>query len=146
MGATRLEELRAWQAARRFKLATYAVMRASPSAQADVRFKSQLLESAASGEANVAEGFHRFAAGEFAHFLSIARASIGEALSWLQDGVDRGHFTEASVSEASRAANEAMAMITALRTSLIPYTSRKASAQRTKHPGPDTGPRTKDNK
>jgi len=121
MGAKRLEDLRAWQAARAFKLATYRLVRSSSAAAQDQRFKSQLFEAVASGEANVAEGFHRFIAGEFAHFLGFARASIGEAQGRIRDGVDREYFAEEDIAECERLGQEAMALVTALKTSLQPF-------------------------
>lgn len=125
MGAKRLEELRAWQAARAFKLEVYRLIRQSAAASADLRFKSQLQEAAASGEANVAEGFHRFVAGEFAHFLGFARASIAEAQVRVQDGIDRGYFESNDTTECLRFGRDAMALVTALKTSLQPFITKR---------------------
>ena len=90
MGVKKLEELTAWRVAREFKLEVYRVVRSSPAANGDLRLRSQLLEAVASVESNVAEGFERYSAGEFARFLSFSRASAREALVRLQDGVDPG--------------------------------------------------------
>ncbi len=150
MGAKRLDDLRAWQAAHRFKLEVYGLVRRSMAACEDYRFKSQLYEAAASGESNVAEGFHRFVAGEFAHFLGFARASIGEAQVRLQDGVDRGYFTDAEAADCLKLGTEAMALVTALKTSLQPFINTRGKPStapaglRTDH-GPRTT-RTLDNK
>lgn len=137
MGAKVLEDLVAWQVARALKMEVYALVRRSPEAAADVRFKSQLFEAAASGEANVAEGFHRYGAGEFAHFLNIARASIGEVQVRLQDGVDRGHFAENDTAEAMHLSRKAIAVVTALRTSLQPFVKKRRTST-------DLGRRTSD--
>lgn len=127
MGAKRLDELRAWQSARAFKLEIYRLVRGSAEAKADFPFKSQLYEAAASGESNVAEGFHRFVAGEFAHFLGFACASIGEAQVRVQDGIDRGYFTDADTAECVRLGAEAMALVTALKTSLQPFIAKRGA-------------------
>lgn len=121
MGAKRLEELRAWQAARAFKLEVYRLLQTSAQARADFRFKSQLQEAVASGEANVAEGFHRFVAGEFAHFLGFARASIAEAQVRVQDGIDRGYFEASCTTDCLRLGQDAIALVTALKNSLQPF-------------------------
>lgn len=99
MGAKRLEELVAWQLAHEFKVEAYRLVRASPSASRDSEYRQQLFAAAASGEANIAEGFHRFVPAEFAHFLNIARGSIGEAKVRLIDGIDRGISPRPTASE-----------------------------------------------
>ena len=135
MGAKRLDELMAWQLAREFKLLVYDIVQRSPRAVADGRWKDQVLDAAASGEANVAEGFHRYGAAEFAHFLGIARASIGEAKVRLIDGADRGHFPAEDCRAATISADRAMGCITKLKLSLEPYIKRKSGG-----PGPGPGP------
>jgi four helix bundle protein len=80
MGAKNLHELRAYQKARAFKLEVYRLIDESSEAQRDRKFRSQLMEAAASNEMNVREGFRRFRAGDMAHFLSFALASLAEAL------------------------------------------------------------------
>ena len=125
MGAKRLEELMAFQLAREFKLAAYRIVEKSTRAKGDQRWRDQVLDAAASGEANVAEGFHRFGAAEFAHFLGIARASIGEAKVRLLDGADRGHYPAGDCRNAAVLADRAISCITKLKMSLEPYIKRK---------------------
>jgi four helix bundle protein len=48
------------------------------------RLTSQLLRSAASVPANIAEGHARGARRDFAHFISIARGSLAETDTFLQ--------------------------------------------------------------
>lgn len=132
MGAKRIEELVAWQLAREFKLEAYRLVQDSVKAQRDLDYRRQLYRAAASGEANVAEGFHRFAPRDFSQFLRIARASIGEAKIHLQDGIDRGYFTPECCAEALSLANRAIGCMTSLANSL-----RSASAP--KHPAPAPG-------
>src|SRR5947207_15358669 len=92
MGVRKLEDLRAFQTARAFKLEVYRLIKKSHRAWTNYKFQSQLRDAAASGEANVAEGFRRWRAAEFAHFLAYAIASMEEALRRVQDGIDRDYF------------------------------------------------------
>jgi four helix bundle protein len=92
MGVSRLEDLVAWQMAQAFKLEVYRLLREYPGACADFAFRDQLRALASSVPMNIGEGFYRYRAREFARFLSIALASLGEATLWLRDGIDRGHF------------------------------------------------------
>jgi four helix bundle protein len=94
--ARKIDDLVAWQLAQAFKVEVYRLVNNSPGARADVRFTGQIRDAAASVGMNVAEGFYRFGAAEFRRFLSIALASLGEAVLWIRDGIDRGHFDEAS--------------------------------------------------
>jgi four helix bundle protein len=125
MGVQKLEELTAWRVSRAFKLEVYRLVRDNPSANADLRLRSQLMEAAASVESNVAEGFERYSAGEFARFLSFSRASARESLVRLQDGVDRGHFSQNEITEAVELGNRSIALITALKNSLGPFIGKR---------------------
>ena len=79
MGVKRLEDLVAFQLAVEFKLEVYRLIRESPAARRDFRFRAQLSDASASVEACLAEGWHRYVAGEFVTFLRYARASLAEA-------------------------------------------------------------------
>ena len=126
MGFKTLAEIRAYRAARALKLEVYRLVKAHASAYNDHRFRSQLFEAAASVEMNIAEGFRRYSAGEFAHFLRIARASLEEATRRIQDGIDRGYFTVADCKTAFDLGNETGRLTTSLITSLRPFaTPRK---------------------
>jgi four helix bundle protein len=92
VGVRRLEQLDAWCLAESFKVEVYRLVRSSPEVLADLHFRDQLRSSAASVSMNIAEGFYRYRVREFARFLSIALASLGEATLWLRDGIQRGHY------------------------------------------------------
>lgn len=146
MGFKTLDELKAYRAARALKLEVYRLVKAHPTAYNDYRYRSQLFEAAASVELNIAEGFRRFSAGEFAHFLKISRGSLEETTGWLQDGVDRDYFTDAECSRARELADEAGRLTTGLIVSLRRFTSpRKPSPARPDedddHPRPRRRPR-----
>jgi four helix bundle protein len=100
VGVHRIEDLIAWQLARSFKLEVYRLLRVYPAAAADLHFRDQVLASASSVGMNLAEGFRRYTPREFARFLTVALSSLSEAMLWLQDGVDRGHFPDQAIAEA----------------------------------------------
>ncbi len=145
MGAKNLEELRAFQAAREFKLEVYRLFDASPSAAQDFKYRDQLFSAVSDAESDVAEGFHRWVAGEFAHFLSFALSSMAEARVRLQDGVDRRHFTPSEAQKALELGERAIRTAKALRTSLEPFRKRRGERPpRTPNLGRRWEPRTKD--
>ncbi|MCC7008561.1 MAG: four helix bundle protein [Acidobacteria bacterium] len=119
-----MEDLQCWQATRAFKLEVYRLVRQSAGAQRDERFRHQLMDAAASGEANIAEGFRRFGARQFVHFLGYAVASIEEARRRLQDGVDRGYIEQDACDPVLAAGLSALRLTVALKTSLLPYAKR----------------------
>lgn len=90
----RIEDLIVWKLACEFEAGVLALLRASPSAARDFKFAAQLGDSASSVAANIAEGFYRYNAGEFAQFLRYSRGSLAEAEKWLQTGVRKGYWQE----------------------------------------------------
>jgi four helix bundle protein len=102
MGVRRYQELIAWQMAEAFKKEVVALVRASPGATADLRYKGQLLAAAQSVTANIAEGFLRDSPGDFRRFLAMALGSLGEAEGRLSDGVQLGYFTQRNCDAAFR--------------------------------------------
>ena len=125
MGAKSLDELRAYQKARAFKLEVYRLIDESSEAQRDRKFRSQLMESAASNEMNIREGFRRYRAGDMAHFLSIALASLAEALGWLEDGIDRRYFRREDCLHALALGDASDKTTMALHQSLQPFIRKK---------------------
>jgi four helix bundle protein len=135
MGVKRVEELIAFQLARRFKRQVYAIVRKYPQAYNDFRYRGQLWEAASSGEANIDEGFQRFGAAEFKHFLGIARASLSEAKTRLLDGADRGYFPEDECTPIADLGERAIKTIVGLQRSLEPFIPTKGSAGNSRTPG-----------
>src|SRR5215471_677712 len=64
MGVNRVEDMFAWQMAHEFKLDVYAIVRESPAANRELRFRSQLMDAAGDVEVDIAEGFYRYRASE----------------------------------------------------------------------------------
>ena len=125
MGAKNLNELRAYQKAHAFKLEVYRLVDDSPEAKRDWKFRSQLMEAAASNEMNVREGFRRFRAAEMAHFLSFALSSLAEALGWIEDGIDRRYFRREDCAHALVLGDASDKTTLALHQSLQPFIRRK---------------------
>jgi four helix bundle protein len=93
MMINRFEDLIAWQEGRRLAASIHTVMNSGSFAK-DFAFRNQLWRAALSVPSNVAEGFERFRPKEFAHYLSIAKASCGEVRSDLYTAFDVGHIDE----------------------------------------------------
>ena len=121
VGVKTVEELQAYQVARALKLEVYRLVDEHPGAAGDFRFRDQLRDAAASGEMNVAEGFRRYSAADFSRFLKIARSSVDETSRWVQDGVDRRHYSVAEAQRALDLADRAGRLITGLIISLRPF-------------------------
>jgi four helix bundle protein len=118
VGVSRIEDLVAWQLADAFKKEVYRILRSSPDALADVKYRDQLRVASASCAMNIAEGFYRFRPREFSTYLSIALASLGEAALWLRDGHDRGYFEAQACENAFRLATRCRVATLRLRQSL----------------------------
>jgi four helix bundle protein len=125
MGVHRLEDLAAFQLAIDFKLEVYRLIRESPEAKADWRYRAQLSDAASSVESCVTEGWHRYRAGAMIPFLVYSRASLAEAERWLHDGVDRGYFSRSAIDAALTTAGRCGAALTNLRKSLQPFAQKK---------------------
>jgi four helix bundle protein len=91
--AQTLDELRAHDLAHRFKLEIYRLLRSSPEALRDWKFRAQLANAASGGPMNIAEGFRRFVPAEFSRFLGYALSSLEEAVRRVKDGADRGYYS-----------------------------------------------------
>ena len=130
MGVQRLEDLAAFQLAVDFKLEVYRLIRESPGARGDWRYRAQLTDAASSVESCITEGWHRYVAGEFVNFLRYARASLAESERWLKDGVARGYFAPHAIDTALAHADRCGGAITNLRKSLEPFRKKSRLARR----------------
>ena len=107
MVARRFEDLRAWQAARAFRLGIYRLIETPPLSN-DERLVTQLREAARSAVSHVTEGFGRFDPLDFARFVKMAKASLLECKNHLVDAVDRRLIPETTRLEHASAADEAL--------------------------------------
>ena len=87
-----------WQLAVRIRTGVYAITE-SGRAAADLKFRDQIRDSASSAPRNISEGFLRYHPPEFAQFLNIARASLGETQNHLLHGKEQDYFSEQEFSD-----------------------------------------------
>jgi four helix bundle protein len=116
-GVQRFEDLIAWQKARTLTRRIYQVTRVGTLAR-DYGLANQMQRAAVSIMANIAEGFERSAAGEFQHFLSIAKASCAELRAELYTARDVEHITPIEFDELMNLAEEVARLIGGLRASV----------------------------
>ncbi len=93
MKLTRFEDLECWQEARKLVSKVYAVSR-DGAFKKDLRLSGQIQAAAASGMANIAEGFIRRSDKEFIQFLFIAMSSAAEVQSHLYIALDQGYISQ----------------------------------------------------
>ena len=86
-------ELAVWQKAQELSLLVVDVVRHLPQDRASAVLGQQVLRSATSIAANIAEGHGRYASGAYRNHLSIARGSANETLSWV-DLRARAHYID----------------------------------------------------
>lgn len=86
--AERFEDLEIWREARRLNAEIHLRLVDCK----DFDFRSQIRRAALSVMNNIAEGFERKTAKDFAHFLTMSKASSGEIRSMTYAGQDIGIF------------------------------------------------------
>lgn len=91
-----------------FKSEVIRLLKSSPAAWSDLRYRSQLLDSASSVAANLVEGFRRYSPREFSRFIDYSMASLGEAEQRLRDGIELGYFGEDACKAAFRLARRCL--------------------------------------
>jgi four helix bundle protein len=112
-GVWRFQDLVAWQLARELKQRADVICE-KPTVKRDFSFATQLRQAAASGPANLAEGFGRNFHPEFARFARIARASELEVLNHIIDARGRGYVDEIEFDQADHAAKKAIKAVNGL--------------------------------
>lgn len=99
------EDLIVWQKAHRFFLDVVRDIDAFSPGMAGRVIANQVLRSASSISANIAEGFGRRTGKEYTHYLIVARGSTTETLDWYIKCRDL-HLIDAAVFVTRRAALE----------------------------------------
>ena len=84
--AVRFEELEIWQTSRRLLKQIYTALASCR----DYGFRDQLQRASVSVMNNIAEGFEKSTAKDFAHYLDHAKGSAGEVRSMLYAAADLG--------------------------------------------------------
>jgi len=96
----RFEDLDIWKLAREICNDIHRLTEKDPFCK-DYGLKDQVRRSTGSAMDNIAEGFERDGNNEFIQFLSIAKASSGEARSQMCRAFDRSYLTQEKFNEVS---------------------------------------------
>ena len=118
MGARNYRELVCWQLARQLKCEVLAFTATGPAKQ-DRDFCAEIRESARSAPSNISEGFGRETHRDFAHFLSVARASLMETDNHLLDALDSHYLVPSKYEQLAALARRALAATTRLQSYLL---------------------------
>lgn len=106
-------DLIAWQKGMELATAAYALAKSMPRSE-EYRLTSQLLRSAVSVPANIAEGHARGSRRDYAHFVSISRGSLAETETLLLLAVNVGLLRADQVKAALNLCTELSKILTAL--------------------------------
>jgi four helix bundle protein len=117
-GARRPEDFDAWQLAWELKERVYAFTATLP-ARRDFKFCEEIREAARSAPDNIAEGFYRFSPSDFANFVRMARASLGEVRNQLKHAQSHGYLDHAEFNETFRVCRRALGATRELRLYLL---------------------------
>lgn len=112
-GAGSFEDLEVWQDARVLVKLVYNACNTTPLAK-DFALRNQLIRSAISIMANIAEGHGRRGDREFMHFLKIARGSCSETLSHMYVANDMQMIDQTAFNEIRAQTNKTGTRISAL--------------------------------
>ena len=100
MQIKRIEELVAWQLAKRLERLVFAFTD-KPRVARDFEFCKQIRRSSSSAPSNMAEGFGRFWPGEFAHKLRIAIGELHETQDRLETALETNTSLTPNISRCS---------------------------------------------
>ena len=120
-GVRRYKDFDAWQLAEAFKKEVFRLVRHSPGASRNFKYRDQLREAAGGISKHIAEGYLRCAPLDFAHFLDYALGSLAEAEERLGDGVELEYFSEPDCREAFRFAKRCTVATGRLKQSQLRY-------------------------
>jgi four helix bundle protein len=93
-----IEEMTAWQKARELTRHIYEASGRGRFAR-DFGLTDQIRRASVSVMSNIAEGFERRGDKEFAHFLSIAKGSLGEVRAQLYVALDQSYIDKPTFEE-----------------------------------------------
>jgi len=106
----RFEDIIAWQKGKELTLLVYRAF----SSNKDFAFRDQIQRASVSVMNNIAEGFERKGAKEYARFLYIAKGSAGEVRSMLYLAKELGYIDDAAFDLMYKSAEEISKMIAGL--------------------------------
>ena len=124
----RFEDLIAWEKGMDLAVHAYGLSDRGKFAR-DFALRDQLRRAVISVPSNIAEGFERGTRAEFHHFLTIAKASCGEARTHIELARRLGYINDQAAAEARRLAEEESRVIAGLRTTVARH-KRELSGRR----------------
>jgi len=130
MGVRRYEDFDAFQLAEGFKSEVFRIVKSSPEAMRDHRFRSQLFDAAAGPGKHIAEGFLRRSPRAFALFLDYALGSLVEAQRRLGDGVELEYYENAICQPALKLGHRCFKATARLKQSQIKYAEKLEEEKR----------------
>jgi four helix bundle protein len=104
----RHEHLECWKLADQLRKKLIACTGQVRSAERDFRFTSNLRDAISSACRNQSEGFYKYKHSTQRPYFNTAQGSLGETLDNIQDGLERGHFTEEEAKEMTDLCERAM--------------------------------------
>ena len=113
-GVRSYRDLKVWAKAMELAELVYTVAKQMPKDE-QYRMTSQMLRSAASVPANIAEGYQRGTRRDYANFISIARGSLAETETFLLLASRAGLPPNGATTRALELADELSRMLRALR-------------------------------
>jgi four helix bundle protein len=137
MAIRRYWEFDAWKLGDALRREVFRLLKASPDARRDQRFRSQLVESARGPCKHIAEGFLRNSPAMLITYLNYAAGSIGETEDHLRDGILLDYFPAEDCQEAFTLATRCLSACIKLKHSQERY---RDSQRRRQPPGPREEP------
>ncbi len=107
------EEIEAWKKSRELARLVYSVS-GKGNFSRDFPLRDQIRKASISTMSNIAEGFERKGHSEFAHFLSIAKGSVGELRSQLYLALDQDYLNKELFNELFSRASDISRMLSGL--------------------------------
>ena len=95
-GVQKYEDFHVWRLSVELRDAVFVLTESGKSSR-DFKFRDQIREASSSPARNIAEGFGRYRPRAFANFVRIARASLLETRTLLQEGQSKKYFTAVQV-------------------------------------------------
>jgi four helix bundle protein len=113
-GHASFRALTVWQKSKALAVAVISLAKEMPSDKGSDALANQVIRSAASIPANIAEGYGRFADGAYRNHLSIARGSLFETQTSLDILMDVGYAPTSKVQPILAQCDEVGRLLTAL--------------------------------
>jgi four helix bundle protein len=127
MGVRHVRELITWQLADAFETEVLRLVRESPEAFRNLKYRGQIEDAVGGIPAQIAEGFARRSPRDFCRFLDYALASLAETEQWLSTGIKRGYFEPSSCEPAFLLARRTLTAAVRLKLSQLRYLDERCS-------------------